>query len=334
MEMQNNDSKIPWSLITAALEGDLTSEDKLRLDSWLMESPANKTTYERLVQVWTEGMADYPIYLEADETRAWSEMQARLAAGSSTPMFEGRPTATNEVRSTGMPVVRSISWTRWAAAAAVILLVVSGAQFWRMSRNGETQYATTDQPRTVKLADNTLVVMGLHTRMTAAAGKVSLIEGNASFAVQHRQDHPFEVVMDGAKVKDIGTNFTVSKTADSIQVIVTEGTIAFTNTVTGESREVAAGGKIVQMMTEAHRGEIKTTELRFDNARLSEVIAAVQEQYGKKIVLADTSVGKKRLTVHLEGESFDDAVKVICGALNLEYQADGNGYILKNRTTK
>ena len=115
---------------------------------------------------------------------------------------------------------------------------------------------------------------------------------------------------------------------------MTEGKIAYTNTLTGESREVEAGGEIVQMMTQDHLGEIKATDLRFNNARLSEVIAAVQEQFGKKIVLDDTSIGKKRLTVRLDGESFDDAVKVICGTLNLEYQADSNGYILKNRSTK
>jgi transmembrane sensor len=172
------------------------------------------------------------------------------------------------------------------------------------------------------------------SRMTATPGKVKLIEGKATFAVVHQADRPFEVVMDGAKVKDIGTKFIVFKSADSIQVIVTEGKVAYTNTLTGESRDVAAGSEIVQLMTEGHRGEIKMTDLRFDNARLSEVIAAVQQRYGKKIVLADTSLGKKRLTVHLDGESFDDAVKVICGTLNLEYQADSNGYILKNRTTK
>jgi len=170
--------------------------------------------------------------------------------------------------------------------------------------------------------------------MTAAAGKVNLIEGTASFTVEHHKDRPFEVDMNGAKVKDIGTRFTVSKTADSIQVIVTEGKIAYTNSLTGESRELAAGEEIVQLMTQGHLGEIKTTDLRFNNARLSEVIAAVQVQFGKKIVLADTSIGKKRLTVRLDGESFDDAVKVICGTLNLEYQADSNGYILKNRSTK
>ena len=327
MEKTNYDNELPWSLVTAAILGNLTSEEKLQLDSWLMESPANRAFYERLERTWKEGLADYPNYLAADETRAWSEMQARLDSGSAT--------RTAMVRSIAGAEVRSISWRRWAVAAAVLLVVVGGAEFWRMSGKGpEQQYATTDLEQTVKLADNTLVVMEPQTRIRVAAHKVTLLEGKASFAVVHDQDHPLEVVVDGARVKDIGTKFSVSRTPESIQVIVTEGKVVFTSTLTGKSHDVAAGNEIVQMMTEGHRGEIKMTDLRFNNARLSEVITAVQEEYGKKIVLADTSIGKKRLTVHLDGESFDDAVKIICGTLNLEYQADSNGYILKNRTTK
>jgi transmembrane sensor len=64
---------------------------------------------------------------------------------------------------------------------------------------------------------------------------------------------------------------------------------------------------------------------------LSDVIAAVQAHFGKKIGLADRTLGNRRLTVHLGGESFDDAVKVICASQNLESQVDSTGYILKNR---
>src|SRR5579872_1927041 len=130
MENQIHDNELPWSLIEAALQGNLTSEDKLQLESWLMESPANRANFERLKQVWKEGMADYPIYLEADESRAWSEMQARLDSGSATPIVG------DGGRSTAAPVVRSISWKRWAVAAAVLLVVMSGAEFWRISRKG------------------------------------------------------------------------------------------------------------------------------------------------------------------------------------------------------
>jgi transmembrane sensor len=249
-------------------------------------------------------------------------MQARLDSGAATPMG----------------VVRPMTWRRWFVAAAILLVIVGGAEFWRMSQRGdEASYATAaGELQTVALADGTQLILEPKTRVrvgyTKTSRTVTLVDGKASFAVVHRRDLPFEVVMDGANIRDIGTNFTVSKSADSIQITVTEGKVAYTNTISGESRELAAGSGLVQFMTSAHRGEIKTQDLRFDNAKLSDVVVTMSERYGKRIALADTSLGKKRLTVHLEGESVDDAIKVICASLNLESLADSNGYILKNRT--
>jgi transmembrane sensor len=328
------DNELPWPLIEAALQGELASEDKLLLDSWLLESPANREIFERLERVWKEGMADYPRYLEADETRAWSEMQARLDSGSVTPMG----VVGGDGRETG--VVRAITWRRWVVAASALLIIAAGAELWRNSTKAEEKsYATVPgEQQTVALGDGTQIILEPETRVRVAYSKtsrtVTLVDGKASFAVVHRPDQPFEVDMDGASIKDIGTNFTVSKSADSIQITVTEGKVAFTNTISGESRKLAAGSGLVQYMTPAHRGEIKTQDLRFDNAKLSDVVVVMSERYSKRITLADSSLGKKRITVHLEGENVDDAIKVICASLNLESQADSNGYILRNRTTK
>jgi transmembrane sensor len=320
----DNNNDLPWTLIVAALQGELTSEDRLQLEAWLAISPANRAQFERLEQVWKEGMADYPRYVEVDETRAWSEVQARLDPGAAP-------------RTSVVPLRNALPrmgrW-RWAVAAALLLLVAGGAEIWQKARNGGgARYETAaGEQRSITLADGTTVAMEPETRIQVTGARtVVLLSGKAGFVVTHHNDKPFEVVMDGAGVRDIGTSFVVTRTADSIEVEVTEGKVAFTNKVTGETRELSAGGTVWMLMSGDHRGETQTAALRFDNARLAEVIAAVQQKFGKKIGLADKALADRRLTVHLDGESFDDAVKVICASLNLESQADSTGYILKNR---
>jgi len=318
MDTDTNNNELPWALIIAALQGELTSEDKLQLEAWLAISAANRAQFERLEQVWKEGVADYPRYLEVDETRAWSEVQARLDPGAAPRVG----------------VVARMGRWRWSVAAAVLLLVVGGVEIWQRAPNGEgARYETAaGEQRSITLADGTKVEMEPQTKILVRGTRlVLLLNGKAGFDVTHHKDKPFEVVMDGASIRDIGTNFVAFHTTDSIGAEVTDGKVAFTNRVTGETRELTAGGTLIMLMSPGHRGEMQTAELRFDNARLTSVIAAMQTRFGKKIGLTDTALGNKRLTVHLDGETFDDAMKVICASLNLESQADSTGYMLRNR---
>ena len=146
------------------------------------------------------------------------------------------------------------------------------------------------------------------------------------------------VDMDAASVKDIGTSFTIVKTADSIRLIVSSGKVAFTKKETGETRELVAGGSLCLYTATAHRGEIRTTDsaglLRFDNSPLADIVAALQKQYGKSIRLGDSTLAQKRLTVHLDGESLEDAIKTVCASLHLDYSTDETGYILKKKDYK
>src|SRR5579863_2958911 len=318
MDTDTNNNELPWALIIAALQGELTSEDKLQLEAWLAISAANRVQFERLEQVWKEGVADYPRYLEVDETRAWSEVQARLDPGAAPRVG----------------VVARMGRWRWSVAAAVLLLVVGGVEIWQRAPNGEgARYETAaGEQRSITLADGTTVAMEPQTKILVRGTRmVLLLGGKAGFDVTHHKDKPFEVVMDGASIRDIGTNFVAFHTTDSIGAEVTDGKVAFTNRVTGETRELTAGGTLIMLMSPGQRGEMQTAELRFDNARLTSVIAAMQTRFGKKIGLTDTALGNKRLTVHLDGETFDDAMKVICASLNLESQADSTGYMLRNR---
>lgn len=324
MDSQPTYDDLPWDLIASAIQGELTPDEDLRFREWLALA-GHQEKYDRLLQVWKDGMTDYAMYQEADEGKAWEVLQTKMNGNA--------------------PV---ISLKRWMAAAAVILLT-AGAGWWYFSEKGTTvQYATAaHEQKAIPLVDGSTIVMQPQTNIRVAPNynkttrTVTLISGEAHFDVSHQEQRPFTVDMDAASVKDIGTSFTIEKTNDSIKVSVSSGKIAFMKKATGESREIAAGGSICLYTTALHAGEIKTTgainsgadSLRFDDAPLSEVITALQKQSGKRIRLTDTLVAQKRLTVHLEGESFDDAIKVICASLHLELVRANGEYILKPKDT-
>jgi len=219
-------------------------------------------------------------------------------------------------------------------AAAAVLLVAVGAGWWYMSgRSAGRQYETAaGEERTISLADGSRVV--LHGQAQIRIGgdydkanrTVTLVSGVALFEVVHQAQRPFTVDAGVISIKDIGTSFTVERTKDSIKVMVSEGKVAFIEKETGRSREMAAGDSICFYIAERRVRELRT---RFDNAPLSEVIAALQQMSGKRILLSDTTMAAKRLTVHLAGESFEDALKTVCASLNLEYTVENGVFVLK-----
>jgi transmembrane sensor len=254
-------------------------------------------------------MADYALYQAADEIKGWEALQGKLEKTE-------KPARVTPMR-------------RWTMIAAALLLLIGGTILWRMAgQEKPIRYATTNEQQKVDLPDGTTMILQPQTRLQIAAGfnktarTVLLQEGQASFNVTSQPERPFTVDMDAATVRDIGTSFTITKNTDSINIMVSAGKVAVTSKASGEVRELSAGHSIC-LYTQVH--------LRFDNAPLSEVIAALQKQYGKKITLEDTTIARKRLTVHLDGETMEDAIKIICASLKLESSADSNGYILKSK---
>lgn len=327
---------LPWQLIVPALQGELSPEESGRFEEWLAASPANREKYQRLLHIWQEGIADYTVYEQADEKQAWEALRGRLDAGSATDRDLTAPVIHADFKK------RPALTRRWAVAAALVL-VAGGSALWWVSRKGEVvQYETVmGEQKTVALPDGSTIVLQQQTRLRLSddynknARTIVLLSGQASFDVSHQQQRPFVVDMDAASVKDIGTSFTIARTPDSITVTVSSGKVAFTKKETGEVRELSAGGEICLYTSSAHRGEITMTDpLRFDNSPLSKVIAVLQKQYGKNIRLGDSSLARKRLTVHLDGESLEDAIKTVCASLNLDYSSDETGYILKKKDDK
>src|SRR5260221_9551991 len=240
---------------------------------------------------------------------------------------------------------RRVMMKRWMAAAAVLFLA-AGAGWWYLAgKSSSVRYETAyNERKSISLPDGSTVDLNPQTRIQVVPGynkagrTVILAGGEAHFDVSHQEQLPFMVDMDVASVKDIGTNFTVRRMKDSIKVTVSGGRVAFIQKETGESREISAGSSLILYIPEHRFGDIKPAagmsdaqSLRFNYSLLSEVVAVLEKVSGKKIILSDTALGQKRLTIRLGGESFEDVLHTICISLDLEYIEKDGVYILKGR---
>ncbi len=317
---------LPWELIVSALQDKLAPEEDSLFQQWLAEGPDNRLQYEKLQQLWSEGLADYVHYREANENTAWEVVRQRIGGGRVVNAF---------------PTKRSPVMGRWMAAAVLMLVVVGG--LWYFSRqHSALVYATAGEQKTMSLPDGSQLVIEPQTRIRVTGDynktdrTIILDSGKAQFAVAHQGQLVFTVDVDVASIKDIGTIFTVQKTKDSIQVTVSSGKVAFIQKSTGETREVAAGNSLVFYPTDNRFGEIHPTDersesLRFHDAPLSGVIAALQQVFGKKITITDSALGQKRLTADLNGLPLADALKIVGTSLNLDYTEESGDILFKSK---
>jgi transmembrane sensor len=358
MDPQPKYDHFPWDAIVAALQGSPSPDETLQLQEWLALSPDHRQQFHRLQHLWKDELVDYAVYREADENRAWDRLHRTIdATRSAEPPVEIEPSiekgAARSFTDAGAispaSLGRTIPMSRWIAVAAIFLLTVGATWWYLYGKNAPIQYETAlNERKKISLPDGTTVVLSPQTHLQLApdfnrSGRtVIIIAGEAYFEVVHQAQLPFMVDMDGVRVKDIGTSFTVQRSKDSIKVTVSGGKVALTKTETGESRELSAGTALCFYLKGQRFGKIKTTgvvraaggnvgSLRFDNSSLSDVIAVLQKLSGRKIVLEDPAIAEKRLTINLEKESFDNDLEIICAALNLEYTEKNGVYILKNQ---
>jgi len=325
---------IPWELIESALFGTLTPDEDLRFREWLAVSADHQQQYDRLRQLWENGLSDYNAYREADEGSAWEAVRQRIS---------GKKVIAPNFRAARTTMTRM-------AAAAVLLLAIGGAWWYRAARNGPLSYETAQkEQRKIALPDGSTVVIAPETRMLVAADynkggrTVSLAAGQAQFEVSHQAQLPFRVEMDAVSVQDLATAFTIQRTKEKIQVTVTQGKVVFIKKETGESQVLSAGASLIFYIPENRFGQEMAVDTasgrpagsrRYINSPLTEVIAALETASGKKIALGEGVPGQQRLTVDIQQDSVENDLAVICASLNLDYSENNGGFILKNKGTR
>lgn len=324
-----NNPNFPWELIGSSFTGGLSTEEELALQQWLISDPDNMAHYEQLRQIWNSSTEDYRLYRMANENKSWDTLRTKLKQPETAKVIKLRTFKVMQV-----------------AAAAVLILFVSGVGYWLATKDNVQTYSTAQNERKqVKLDDGTAIVLEAYTAITVSEGynkenrSVTMTKGKASFTIEHQDNLPFIVDMGKVYVKDIGTAFDIKIDQNQILVAVTSGAVTFNKQTSSESKELKAGKSLVYDITNDRFIEPSRTAteedssivLTFDNTPLLDVIKLVQLKHNKNIRLENANTGKKKLTAALDGIPFDTALEIICKSLSLEYSIADSTYILKEK---
>lgn len=225
------------------------------------------------------------------------------------------------------------AWIAGVLAAAASVALVIGV--WRhQASRGHIEFANVavagpEVIQRVNLPDGSVVRLNSGTtvqiQFTDRERRVGMERGEASFAVAKDAARPFIVTTAGVDVRAVGTSFQVTSKSESVEVLVTEGSVRVDDVAKGKSllaerpgdeaarqpEVLDAGEKVVIPTIDARlpnaappvalpAAEIaqalawQERRLEFNSTPLFEIVAAFNRHNQHQLVVGDLAMGSQR----------------------------------------
>ncbi|KJV34752.1 FecR family protein [Luteibacter yeojuensis] len=297
--------------------GGLSDADSRALAAWLAEDPAHGVALERLRKTWRFLDDVAPLHRRR-------QRRARLRRAA------------------------------YAAAAAVFVATVAGGVAWWERAPPPTVASVVYQTgrgeqREVALGDGTTVWLDTGTRisvrLSASARAVSLAAGQALFDVTHDEARPFTVDTATARVRVLGTRFSVRQTPVGLVsrgtgVSVSRGHVQVTDPegrghvdlLAGQAAHVAPGGTPARVATAV--GETwREGRVVFDDTPLADAVAEL-ERYGDTHLVVAPSARALHITGSFSARQPEAFARAVAHILPVDLQRRGTEVTFTGRASQ
>lgn len=304
-EKAASEQAMEWFVLLQDDPADVTLRQ--RFEAWIAQSPAHAAAWSKTV--WTSSLAESLLPFDA---RDWAidgsvPDKSRLRAGVPSPSPDaGRTRAgwRSSLVSIWQHGVRR-PWLAGATALACVALVLAGPSvLLRLKADHLTGVA---ESREVVLDDGTIVALAPGSALAvsfAPSGRgVTLLAGEAFFAVKPDASRPFRVTARGVRTMVVGTAFDVRLDPQVVEVAVSEGRVHVESAGTealltaGDMLRISAGGNAerssatVDSIAAWRRGL-----LVLDDRTLGDAVAELERYFPGRIFILDRSLAKRPLT--------------------------------------
>jgi transmembrane sensor len=331
--------------------------DEARLEGWLAASTLHRVAYLRLELAWDEAarlkalgagvVGDRPPprgewnltpFFEARDQEVSTNDEEGTLVGET---LEGSGDAAAYVLAAGAAASRRTPRITTFALAASLLLAVGGCVYLWLARAGERYTTPIGQVATVPMADGSKVILNTDTeirvKLSATERHVDLKRGEAFFEVAKDPKRPFVIdAGDGRRVIAVGTQFSVRRDAEAIEVVVTEGSVRVedqgeTVLTPGSIAHAGDAGVLVQRRTVPEAQEQlswRSGILMFRDQTLGEAVVEFNRYNERKIVIADPKVANLRIEGNFRATNVDAFVRLLESGFPVRASANENEIVL------
>lgn len=338
-----------WELLAKYLNHQITEDEKTELSAWVERSAANKDLFYRSTHLW-HLTGSVKTDFQPDVDGAWQKFKGKAQMPAPQPQPVIAPPAT------GAAAGRVIPMYLWRVAAAVLVLV--GAAWLAtayLGRDGDRNLAPVvltagNAKKVFLLPDSSRVTLNQFSSLAYAPDlqgeqrKVTL-QGEGFFEVKRNPRKPFVVLTDNARTQVLGTSFTVreDKQSGTTEVQVVTGKVAVTTLGGGRPGKrvvLTPGFKAVAGKTDSLvKSRIEdpnfrawqTGRLDFDNTRLEQVVASLEDYFGINIKVQNRKLLDCRFTGSFEQPQLKDVLEVLAVSMQVRYNYEQQHYTFSGR---
>ena len=312
------------SLIGKFLAGEASPEEAMQLEDWKNLSTDNLKQFKQSEKIFNLVKKQSFISTVSKEN-AWKKIENKTFYKSKI-------------------IVLRPNFKRGLVIAASLLLLVSGYFVIQkqISINKPLQhtFAYTENNKNISFSDETKIELAPGSKIVYDDnyGKInrniSLI-GSAYFTVKHNDTLPFIVDLGNVFVKDLGTKFniTLSADTDSIHIKVDEGIVLLFDSASN-SIEIKASERAIYIKSSKQilkPEQLNENILNFDKTPLSKVIVEIEEKFGTKIILENSRLNECTISAKFKDEDLYTVLTVIAETLGLTFEKQNENYLIKGK---
>lgn len=312
------------NIISKFLAGEATPEEAMQLEDWKNLNAENLKQFNKSEMLFVLANSSSK-KLKSNQSEAWKKIEAET------------------IRKVKVIPLHARYKLVLGMAASLLLLITMYfiiQKQYAKQEIGQISIASNHAKKEITLSDQTTIQIAPGSKIVYDEnfGKFNrnvVLHGSAYFTVKHDESLPFIVDLGHVFVKDLGTRFniTLSADTDSIHINVDEGVVLLFDS-TSNSIEIKASERAIyikssrQMLKSIPQNE---KELNFDKTPLSTVIAELEQKFSIKIVLENPKLNDCTISAKFKDEDLSTILAVIAETLGLTIEKQEENFLIKGK---
>jgi len=315
-----------------------TEEERRFWDEWTMKSPANRTVAIKAMKEITGFAIHSGEEISTDE--AWNELLRQIESGQHSKRYKTSVRTNKRIR------VNSLQWVVRVAALLLlgfITFYITTQLYQTPPENAEvSQFTETElttdygEQKSIRFSDGSEITLNGNSRLLTSkysgdSASINLyLEGEAYFSITPREnseDNPFRIETANGLVKVLGTQLVVFTRNNQTKVFLENGSVAVnplhleTETILSPGQHVSFDDTVQSLEVHYVNPEIYTSwlngRLYFEQATVEEVLVRIEDTFGIKAVVRDSTVFEHKISGSIESSELEIITSALSEILNV-----------------